>query len=86
LRVVQVRAQVAAQQIPDGYEPLGLVAFALRMGVSRGTARKRMLEIAGRQDDPRQLRVMLLPVRIGSGARRLALHVLWPTSNTVAAA
>lgn len=64
--------------VPAGFVALGLDAFAQRMGVSRKTAHRRMTTLAALQHRPELLRVVRLPVAIGKGAHRLALHVLWP--------
>lgn len=86
LRVADVRAQDAAQ-IPDGYEPLGHRALAARLRCSPRTARRRLETFAARAEhDPEQLRVIELPVPIGSGAVRLAKHVLWPCPQVPEAA
>ena len=76
-RVAEVRAANDAT-IPDGYEPLGYTALASRLTVSTRTARRRLETLAAQQRHPDVLRVVRLPVAIGSGAKRLALHVLWP--------
>lgn len=75
--MVEVRAQEGVS-VPEGYEALGLDALARRLGVSRMTAHRRLIALVGQQHRPDVLRVVRLPVVIGSGARRLALHVLWP--------
>ena len=49
-----------------------------RLGVSRRQAERLIAATAAAQHDPTALRVVRLPVRIGSGARRDALHILWP--------
>lgn len=72
--------------MPHGVRPVGLSELAEMLGCSRMTAHRRLRAWAAQQHDPRCLRVVELPVRVGKGAQRLALHVLWPTSNTVAAA
>lgn len=69
-----------ATPIPEGFEALGHKAFAERLGIHRVTAWRRMERLAAMQRDPEVLRVVRLPVPIGSGARRLALHVLWPVA------
>lgn len=70
------------ETIPSDVEALGLDAFAARLGVSRRTAHRRMTKLAAQQHRPEMLRVARLPVRIGSGAVRRALHVLWPKPST----
>lgn len=82
VRVADVRAQNAAQ-IPDGFEPLGHRALAARLRCSPRTARRRLELFAVRAArDPEQLRVIELPVPVGKGAMRRALHVLWPRPQT----
>jgi len=86
LRVAELRAHEATQ-IPEGYVALGAEALAQRLGVHRVTAWRRMERLKAIQHaDPAALRVVDLPVTIGSGAQRLALHVLWPVAPTSAAA
>lgn len=81
LRVAEVRAE-GATPVPEGYVALGAEALARRLGVHRVTAWRRMERLkAVQRSDPDALRVVELPVAIGSGARRLALHVLWPVSD-----
>ena len=81
VRVAEVRAQSDAT-IPDGYEPLGIDAYARRLGVHRSTAHRHMERLTALQGDPETLRVIRLPVRIGKGGHRRALHVLWPRPQT----
>lgn len=70
-----------ATPIPEGYVPLGVDAFAERLGLKRRAAHYRLERLeAIQRRDPDALRVVLLPVRIGSGAERLARHVLWPVA------
>lgn len=76
-RVAQVRPQGGAP-LPSDVVPLGLDALAAELGVSRMTAHRRMTAWASQQHDARCLRVVALPVRVGKGAVREALHVLWP--------
>lgn len=78
LRVAEVRAEDVPTAIPDGVEALDHRALARRMGVSSRTARRMIERLRAAQHRPDALRVVLLPVRIGSGAMREALHVLWP--------
>lgn len=78
-RVAQVRPQGGAP-LPSDVVPLGLDALAAELGVSRMTAHRRMTAWASQQHDARCLRVVELPVRVGKGATRQALHVLWPRS------
>lgn len=59
-------------------------ALARRLGVSRATAYRRIEALLARQHDPEVLRVEKRPVRIGSGAVREALHVLWPLTPIAA--
>lgn len=80
LRVAEVRAE-GATPIPEGYVPLGHKAFAERIGVKPRMARYRLERLAAAQRDPEVLRVVRLPVPTGKGARRLALHVLWPVAD-----
>lgn len=77
VRVAEVRAEADAT-VPEGFIPLGLDAFAARIGVHRSTAHRHMGKLAAQQHRPEVLRVVRLPVPIGRGARRRALHVLWP--------
>lgn len=79
--MAELRAQ-HDETVPSDLEPLGLDAFAARLGVSRRTAHRRMTKLAAQQHRPEMLRVVRLPVRIGSGAYRRALHVLWPKPAT----
>lgn len=76
-RVAEVRAQ-GESAVPHDVEPLGLAAFAARLDVHRSTAHRRMATLAAQQHRPEVLRVVRLPVPIGCGAVRSALHVLWP--------
>lgn len=85
MQVAEVRAG-SAGTVPPGYVALGLDAFAARLGVSRKTAHRRMERLAAQQHRPELLRVVLLPVAIGKGGRRLALHVLWPVASAAQAA
>ncbi len=78
-RVAEVRADDATP-IPEGFEALGLDAFASRVGLRRRAAYYRLERLLGQQRDPDALRVVLLPVRTGKGARRLTRHVLWPVA------
>lgn len=48
------------------------------MGVSVSTAYRLLERTLARQNDPRVLRVVRIPVRVGKGAQRAVLHVLWP--------
>ena len=66
---------------PQQVIPLGVNALAERMGVSRATAYRLLERTLARQHDPAVLRVVRLPVPIGSGARRAALHILWPLTQ-----
>lgn len=66
--------------IPEGYVPLGPEAFAERIGLKRRAGYYRVERLAATQHDPEVLRVVRLPVATGKGARRLALHVLWPVA------
>ncbi len=85
LRVAEVRAE-GATPIPEGYVPLGVDAFAARVGLKRRAAHYRLERLEAIQGRGDALRVVLLPVKIGSGAERLARHVLWPVAPTSAAA
>lgn len=82
-RVAELRAESDAT-IPDGYEPLGARGARLRLMVSPRTARRHMERIAAQQRHPR-MRVVRLPVPVGKGAKRLALHVLWPKPRRIGA-
>lgn len=77
--MAEVRADDATP-IPEGYVPLGHRALADRLGVKPRMARYRLERLAAMQRDPEALRVVRLPVATGKGARRLALHVLWPVA------
>jgi hypothetical protein len=80
LRVAELRAE-GATPVPEGYVALGAQALARQLGVHRVTAWRRMERLkAIQRTDPDALRVVELPVAIGSGAHRLALHVLWPVA------
>lgn len=79
MRVAEVCAQEAAT-VPEGVVPLGLDAFAARLGVHRSTAHRHMTQLATQQHRPELLRVVRLPVVTGKGAKRRALHVLWPVA------
>jgi len=48
------------------------------MGVSVATAYRLLQATAAAQHDPTALRVVRLPVATGKGAKRDALHILWP--------
>lgn len=80
--VAQVRPQDAT--LPHDVRPLGLEALAQELGCSRKTAHRRLRAWVTQQHDPRCLRVVELPVTVGKGATRLALHVLWPKTTTPA--
>ncbi len=84
-RVAEVRPETDAQ-VPEGFEPLGHRALATRLGCCPRTARYRLERLAAMQGRPDVLRVVRLPVSIGSGARRTALHVLWPKQQLPEAA
>lgn len=75
-RVAEVRPQDASPSC--GVVPLGYAALAQELGCCVRTARTRLTQWASQQHDPRCLRVVELPVRVGKGATRKALHVLWP--------
>jgi hypothetical protein len=79
-RVAQVRPQDAT--LPHDVRALGLDDLAQELGVSRMTAHRRLRAWASQQHDPRCLRVVPLPVVVGKGATRQALHVLWPKTAT----
>lgn len=65
-------------QLRPGYVTLSAAALAARLGMSRRQAERLIAATAAAQHDPTALRVVRLPVRIGSGAKRDALHILWP--------
>jgi predicted DNA-binding transcriptional regulator YafY len=65
-------------QLRPGYVTLSAAALAARLGMSRRQAERLIAATAAAQADPTALRVVRLPVRIGSGAKRDALHILWP--------
>lgn len=79
--VAQVRPQDAT--LPHDVRALGLEALAQELGCSRKTAHRRLRAWVTQQHDPRCLRVVELPVVVGKGATRLALHVLWPKTATL---
>lgn len=66
---------------PPGAIPLSAAALAQRMGVSVASAYRMIAATAAAQHDPTALRVVRLPVQIGSGAKRDALHILWPLTQ-----
>lgn len=76
---IQARSQGA--ELRPRFESLGATALAERMGVSRRHAYRLLERTLARQHDPAVLRVVRLPVPIGSGARRAALHILWPAAD-----
>lgn len=63
---------------PEAYEALGATALARRLGVTERHARRVIERLRGAQHHDEALRVVEIPVPIGSGAQRKALHVLWP--------
>lgn len=71
-------ALLQTAQVRPGFAPLSAAALAARLGVSRRQAERMIAATAAAQHDPAALRVVRLPVPIGSGARRAALHILWP--------
>lgn len=79
MRVADLRVQDGTT-VPDGYVALGVDALAERLEVHRVTAWRRMQNLAAQQHRPDALRVVRLLVPIGSGAKRPALHVLWPVA------
>lgn len=85
LRVAELRRPLA--DVAQGYEALGARALASRLGVCRRQAERVIDRLRGAQHRPDALRVVLRPVRIGSGATREAWHVLWPrpTDDMIAA-
>ena len=58
--------------------------LARRLGVSLPTAYRRIEAMRARQHDPEVLRVVTRPEKIGRGALREALHVLWPITPIAA--
>lgn len=68
---------------PPGAIPLGAAALAKRMGVSVATAYRLLQATAAAQHDPTALRVVRLPVHTGKGAKRDALHILWPDPSSL---
>jgi hypothetical protein len=84
-RVAEVRAQDATP-IPEGFVALGHRALAQRLGCCPRTARYRIEKLLALQGRDGALQVVRLPVPIGSGAVRRALHVLWPVSTPASAA
>jgi len=75
-----IQAPLRGAELRPGFESLGVAALAARMGVSRRHAYRLMERTLARQHDPTVLRVVRLPVRVGKGAQRAALHLLWPVS------
>lgn len=84
LRVAEVRQPLA--EVAQGYEALGARALAARLEVTERQARRVIDRLRGAQHRPDALRVVRLPVRIGSGATREAWHVLWPRPTEILAA
>lgn len=86
LWVAELRQPLA--DVPRGYEALGARALAQRLGVCRRQAERVIDRLRGAQHRPDALRVVKLPVPIGSGATRDAWHVLWPrpSDDMIAAA
>lgn len=74
LRVAEVSPACADQE----HEALGARALAARLGVSRRQGERVIERLRAAQHRPDALRVVKLPVPIGSGATREAWHVLWP--------
>jgi hypothetical protein len=70
-------------QLRPGYVTLSAAALAARLGMSRRQAERLIAATAAAQHDPTALRVVRLPVRIGSGAKRDALHILWPDPSSL---
>ena len=73
-----IYARLQTADLRPGFAPLSAAALAARLGMSRRQAERLIAATAAAQHDPTALRVVRLPVRIGSGARRDALHILWP--------
>lgn len=67
-------------ELRPGYATLSASALAARLGVSRRQAERLIAATAAAQHDPTALRVVRLPVVTGKGARRDALHILWPVN------
>lgn len=86
LWVAELRQPLA--DVAQGYEALGARALAARLGVCRRQAERVIDRLRGAQHRPDALRVVKLPVPIGSGATREAWHVLWPrpSDDMIAAA
>lgn len=85
LRVAEVRPRDATQ-VPEGFVALGHQALAARLRVHRVTAWRMLERWSAQQARPEVLRVCYLPVAVGNGGRRLALHVLWPVTRDSQAA
>lgn len=80
LRVAEVSLPLADEAL--AYEPLGAAALADRLGVCRRQAERVLAQLRAAQHHPEALRVVLIPVSTAKGARREALHVLWPRAAT----
>jgi len=83
---IQARLRVADVSLPLaevalGYEPLHARALAARLEVTERQARRVIERLRAAQCRPDALRVVKIPVPIGSGAHRDALHVLWPRAT-----
>ena len=76
-----IYAPLQTAQLRPGYATLSASALAARLGVSRRQAERLIAATAAAQHDPTALRVVRLPVQIGSGAKRDALHILWPLTQ-----
>lgn len=74
-----IQAPLRGAELRPRYESLGVAALAVRMGVSRRHAYRLLERTLARQHDPAVLRVVRIPVRVGKGAQREALHILWPS-------
>lgn len=68
-------------ELRPGFAPLSATALAARLGMSRRQAERYIAATAAAQHDPTALRVVRLPVATGKGAKRDALHILWPLTQ-----
>ena len=80
-----IYARLQTADLRPGFAPLSAAALAARLGMSRRQAERLIAATAAAQHDPTALRVVRLPVRIGSGAKRDALHILWPDPSPLTA-
>lgn len=76
-----IQGRLQGAELRPGFESLGVAALAKRLGVSRRHAYRLLERTLARQSDPSVLRVVRLPVRVGKGAQRPTLHLLWPVAD-----